>query len=189
MAKHPTNVCNFSIPGELCTYDTCCLEQGQVTYLPTIPGNGVYLGAFIVVAVLQIFFGFRYKAKGFMIGITLGCIGEAVGYGGRIWMVSYSASDYILRSPFQGYNIFEFNAFLINLVPLTIAPAFITASIYLCLSRIVTLYDPTISVSRFKPLTYSYVFVTADLVSLILQAAGGAIAAMGDTPKDTDLVS
>ena len=87
----------------------------------------------------------------------------------------------------QGYDIFNFNAFLINLVPLTIAPAFITASIYLCLSRIVTLYDPTISVSRLKPLTYSYIFVTADFVSLLLQAAGGAIAAISDKKSTTDM--
>ena len=74
-----------------------------------------------------------------------------------------------------------------NLVPLTISPAFITASIYLCLSRIVTLYDPTISVSRLKPLTYSYIFVTADIISLILQAAGGAIAAIANDKKTSNL--
>ena len=87
----------------------------------------------------------------------------------------------------QAYNIFNFNAFLVNLVPLTIAPAFITASIYLCLSRIVTLYDPTISVSRLKPMTYSYIFVGSDLLSLVLQAAGGAIAAIANDKKTSNL--
>ena len=86
--KEPTKTCNFSITGDLCTYDTCCLKQGNLTYLPTVAGNGIYLGAFVLLAVVQIFFGFRYKARGFMIGIVLGCAGEAVGYGGRIWMVS-----------------------------------------------------------------------------------------------------
>ncbi len=87
----------------------------------------------------------------------------------------------------QAYDIFNFNAFLVNLVPLTIAPAFVTASIYICLSRIVTLYDPTISVSRLKPLTYSYIFISADLVSLILQAAGGAIASIANDKKTSNL--
>ena len=87
----------------------------------------------------------------------------------------------------QAYDIFNFNAFLVNLVPLTIAPAFVTASIYICLSRIVTLYDPTISVSRLKPLTYSYIFISADLVSLVLQAAGGAIASIANDKKTSNL--
>ena len=100
MVQKPTSVCNFSIPGDLCTYDTCCLEQGNVTYLPTIPGNGVYLGALILLTVAQLFLGFRYKAKGFMIGIVLGCVGEAVGYGGRIWMVSLSISAAHINLPY-----------------------------------------------------------------------------------------
>lgn len=58
---------------------------------------------------------------------------------------------------------------------LTIAPAFFSAAIYLCLSRIIDIYSA--SVSRLKPQFYTYIFVTCDLISLILQAAGGALTA------------
>ena len=74
-----------------------------------------------------------------------------------------------------------------NLVPLTISPAFLTAGIYLCLSRVVTLFDPTISVSRLKPMTYTKIFITLDFISLLLQAAGGAIASIANDKKTSDL--
>jgi hypothetical protein len=61
------------------------------------------------------------------------------------------------------------------LIGLTIGPAFFSASIYLCLSRIVYIYSA--STSRIRPKYYTYVFISCDLVSLILQGAGGGIAA------------
>lgn len=64
------------------------------------------------------------------------------------------------------------------LICLTIAPAFFTAGIYLCLGRIITVYGEEFS--RLKPRTYTYLFVTCDLISLILQAAGGAITSIAD---------
>ncbi|KAK9386675.1 RTA-like protein, partial [Lipomyces mesembrius] len=60
------------------------------------------------------------------------------------------------------------------LVCLTIAPAFLGAAVYLCLSRIVVVYGENLS--RFKPRTYTTVFIACDIISLLLQASGGAIA-------------
>jgi hypothetical protein len=59
------------------------------------------------------------------------------------------------------------------LVCLTIAPAFLSASIYVCFCRIILLNNA--SLSRIKPKYYSGIFITSDLVCLILQAAGGAL--------------
>jgi hypothetical protein len=64
------------------------------------------------------------------------------------------------------------------LVCLTIGPAFLTASIYLCLGRIVVVYGQNIS--RFTPKFYTFTFVVCDFISLVLQAAGGALAATQD---------
>ena len=65
------------------------------------------------------------------------------------------------------------------LICLTIAPAFITASIYLCLSRIVTVYGP--QHSRLAPRSYTYIFIGCDLFALVLQGAGGGIASTART--------
>lgn len=67
------------------------------------------------------------------------------------------------------------------LICLTIGPAFLSASIYICLGRIVTIYGE--SVSRLRPRTYTIVFVTCDLVSLIMQAVGGAITSIADSDQ------
>jgi hypothetical protein len=71
---------------------------------------------------------------------------------------------------------FGFHSYLICL---TIAPVFISASIYLCIARIISLYGEDLSF--FKPRTIALVFMTSDFCSLVLQAAGGGIA---DTAAD-----
>ena len=80
---------------------------------------------------------------------------------------------------------FNNNFFLMSLVALTIAPAFLTAAIYLCLARIVHVYGPHLSF--FKPRTYTIVFCGCDFISLVLQALGGALASMADTRDQSDL--
>ena len=71
------------------------------------------------------------------------------------------------------------------LVCITIGPAFLSASIYLCLARLVVLYGE--SLSRFRPATYTIFFISCDFLSLLLQATGGAIASTakpGDVSTD-----
>ena len=65
------------------------------------------------------------------------------------------------------------------LICLTIAPCFFSAAIYLNFSRLILLHGPHLA--RFKPQTYSYIFIAWDIVSLALQAAGGGLA---DTAAD-----
>jgi hypothetical protein len=64
---------------------------------------------------------------------------------------------------------------------LTIGPAFLSGSIYLCLSRIIVAYG--VNISRLSPRTYSIIFMTSDFISLVLQGAGGGIAATGNTKE------
>lgn len=105
-----------------------------------------------------------------MFATVLGLPLEVVGYVGRI-MLHYSPFDY--------------NNFLIYLVTLTIAPALLSASIYLCLARIVVVYGENLS--RFRPRTYTIVFCTCDLICLVLQALGGAIASGANSDSSSNL--
>lgn len=82
-------------------------------------------------------------------------------------------------------NPFTDSPFLTSLVTLTIAPAFLSASIYLCLSRIVVVYGEDLS--RFRPRTYTITFISCDFISLVLQAAGGAIASGANTPSQDQM--
>jgi len=141
-----------------------------MAYIPTLPGNALFAALFGILIVPQLLFGIRYKTWSFMIWMSLGLLGEVVGYIGRIMLSN---------------NIFDFNGFLIYLIPLTIAPAFITASIYLCLARVIYILDPALAHTRLKPMTYTKIFVTFDVISLILQGAGGGVAATADGNKST----
>ena len=68
---------------------------------------------------------------------------------------------------------------------MTIGPAFLSASIYLCLSRLVVVYGQHLS--RFRPFTYTATFMGCDFISLLLQAAGGAIASTANTPSSNQM--
>jgi hypothetical protein len=96
---------------------------------------------------------------------------EIVGYIARIAMHS---------NPFLKSN------FLMYLVTLTIAPALLSAAIYLCLARIVVVYGE--DRSRFLPRTYSCLFCASDFLALLLQAVGGAIASGASSQSTVSLV-
>lgn len=95
---------------------------------------------------------------------------EVIGYVGRVLLHA---------------NPFNNNAFLIYLICVTIAPALLTASIYLCLARIVTVYGTHLS--RFRPRTYTLTFCACDLLSLVLQGLGGGIAATSKSTSGKNL--
>ncbi|KAJ4374938.1 Mitochondrial import inner membrane translocase subunit Tim17-A [Neocucurbitaria cava] len=100
--------------------------------------------------------------------MILGCALEVIGYIGRV--LAYD-------------DVFGENPFLIQIVCLTIGPAFLAAGIYLCLSRIVTTFGP--ENSRIKPRSYPQIFIPCDVISLVLQAIGGGIASV-KTHHDED---
>ncbi|KAJ5877959.1 RTA1 domain protein [Penicillium solitum] len=153
-----------------CTLDTCPLSMARLTYIPSLYVNSAFSGVFILYMVIQLVQFFLYRTSGYSIGMLIGLALEILGYGARIAM---------------HFNPFKKITFVIQLIGLTIGPAFLSAAIYLCLGRIVTVYGPQIS--RIKPRLYSTIFMTCDVVSLILQAAGGALASTGDTQDDVDM--
>ncbi|CAM1503135.1 Fc.00g079110.m01.CDS01 [Cosmosporella sp. VM-42] len=154
---------------ELCTLQTCDLSLASFLYIPTLPGNAIYAGIFGLLLLGQLYLGVKHKTWGYMVAMILGLLLEIIGYVGRIMLHN---------SPFDD------NFFLIYLVTLTIGPAFLSAAIYLCLSRIVVVYGAHLS--RFEPRTYTIFFCTCDFISLALQAAGGGIASSADTASLTD---
>ena len=160
-------------PDESCTLATCPLEFSYSAYQPTFLGNLVYAIVFAICLVAHLVYGARHRTWGFTIAFVCGLILEICGYVGRMLM---------------HYNPFKEANFMLYLVPITIAPAFLTAGIYLCLARIVVLYSTErgVDVSRLRPGTYTLVFVVCDFISLLLQAAGGAIASMADTKSLED---
>lgn len=153
-------------PDTYCTIDTCSLLLANFKYLPNLTGNSIFMAIFTILFLISLPLGIIKKTWGYTAGLNTGLALEIVGYAGRI----------------MGHNDpFSFNAFLVYLILLTIGPAFLTASIYLCLARIIVVYGP--QYARFKPRTYSIVFMCSDFLALVLQGAGGGIAS---TAADSD---
>ena len=159
------NITLFIDP-ELCNLSVCDLTLAHFDYIPNLAGNALYTAIFGLYIFANIYLGFRHRTWGYMAAMFLGLTGEVVGYIGRILL---------WQNPFDPTG----NDFLIYLVSLTIAPAFFSAAVYLCLARIVVVYGQHLSF--FKPRTYTLIFCGCDLFSLVLQALGGGITSNAST--------
>ncbi|KIW00569.1 uncharacterized protein PV09_07923 [Verruconis gallopava] len=143
-----------------CTLETCSLGLSYWAYIPSLAANGLFTALFafsLLLFVVQAFTSRRFV--GFSIAMICGSILEVIGYIGRI--MSHS-------------NPFSENGFLIQIVCLTIAPAFYAAGLYFCLSRIVTTFGE--DNSHIPAKMYPRIFIPCDVFSLVLQAAGGGLA-------------
>lgn len=150
---------------QLCNYTTCPLDPfGQLYYRPNLGGNALYLAIFVLGLLIAGGLSVKYKTWGYLAAIIGGAGLEIIGYIGRIMLWQ---------------DDFNNNNFIIYLVGLTIGPAFFSAAIYLCLARIIAIYGPGLSI--LTPRLIAIFFVGSDFLSLVLQAAGGAIASTANT--------
>ncbi|ATY60176.1 RTA1 like [Cordyceps militaris] len=161
----PSDVFGANSP---CHLDNCPVEWSIFGYRPSLAANAVFLALFVVIGTVHAYSGLRWRSWGFMTGMLLGCLCEVLGYVGRLLMWN---------------NPFSYNGFMIQIICLTIAPVFFTASIYVTLSKTITYFAPELS--RFKPQLFYWIFIPADVVCLILQAAGGALSTVMHDGKRT----
>jgi hypothetical protein len=152
----------------LCTKITPeCIKLTIYGYRPNPFVNGFFAVFFAICFGVHIWLGVRFRIKGYTIALTIGCFALVLGYLARIA---------------QYYWPFDSNPFQAQVVCLIVAPAFNSAGIYLMLRHIVELFGSKWSL--LKPKQYTMVFVTADVVSLLLQATGGALAVLAGDNKD-----
>ncbi|KAF5550326.1 phospholipid-translocating ATPase [Fusarium mexicanum] len=150
-----------------CTLELCPLESSILRYQPNLPANAIFIGVFGLSMALHIFQGIKMKTWGFMASMMAGCILEIIGYIGRL----------IIHD-----NPFDFIGFLLQIIMITIAPVFFSAAIYVLLSQVINFVDP--SISRFSPKYFYWIFIPSDIISLILQAVGGAVSVVSTAEDD-----
>jgi hypothetical protein len=81
---------------------------------------------------------------------------------------------------------FSATGFKLNIVLLTFAPAFLTAGIYLLLKHLTLSLQPTLS--PLKPSLYTPIFVSCDIIAILLQGAGGALSAAASSGTNKKLL-
>ncbi|KAK4935008.1 hypothetical protein LTR10_023849 [Elasticomyces elasticus] len=145
----------------------CSVEDSVYGYFPSLGANTFFLTFFAICFFVNLFLGVRHRTWTYMIAVCLGCLTEAIGYIGRLLM---------RHNPFADYG------FITQICCLIIAPAFNSAAIYLTLKHVTLCFGPEFSF--IKPRFYTYIFICADFLSLLLQAIGGALASSADTDSE-----
>ncbi|TCD71025.1 hypothetical protein EIP91_000524 [Steccherinum ochraceum] len=102
--------------------------------------------------------------------VVLAGIGEVLGWSGRLWS-SYSP---LLQDPY-----------LMQIVATILAPTPYVAALFIIFAGITRQLG--VQYSRLSPLWYSRIFLTADIVALVVQAAGGGLAATASTQSGSNL--
>ncbi|KAH7348935.1 RTA1 like protein-domain-containing protein [Rhexocercosporidium sp. MPI-PUGE-AT-0058] len=147
-----------------CTRDTCTVEQSVYGYYPSAAASYIFIAIFGLSAIAHLVQGIMTKSWSFLTVLTIGTVMEAIGYVGRV----------LLRNdPFSGAFV------AIQLICITVAPAFIAAGIYLTLKHLIIVHGSQFS--RLAPKWYTWIFIASDITSIIIQSIGAAIAANGSS--------
>ncbi|KAF2098889.1 sphingoid long-chain base transporter RSB1 [Rhizodiscina lignyota] len=154
--------------GGNCTKDTCPASASIYGYAPSLAANALFLAIFLLSGLIHSVQGIKFKTWSFLIVMVIGNLCEAAGYGGRIMLHNDAFSD---------------AGFKLQIVLLTFAPAFLAAGIYFTLKHIIIIFGAEFS--RLRPKWYTYIFITCDIFSIVLQGAGGALASVANGPGDS----
>lgn len=150
-------------PNGVCTKETCSATESVYGYAPYLSATIVFLILFALSGVIYLYQGIRYRHAWFFTGaMLLGCTSEFIGYIAKILLHNDPFSD---------------TGFKMSVVMLTFAPAFYAAGIYYTLRHICLTFGS--SFSRLQPRYYTWIFISCDVFSILLQAVGGGIASAG----------
>ncbi|RKL50788.1 hypothetical protein BFJ72_g241 [Fusarium proliferatum] len=131
-------------------------------YDPSLPAAVVSTVVFAVLSILHTWRLIRVRAYYFT-PFVVGGFFETVGYAGRIW------------SHFEKLSV---GGFVLQAIPILVAPALFAASIYMILGRLIrTVGAAHLSLVPVKWVTR--IFVTGDVIAFSLQAGGGGIQSAG----------
>lgn len=125
------------------------------------PANIIFLVVFAFTVAYMLAMLWKSRYHWFNVTFVAGYILEFLGFLGRV--LSFS-------------DMTNMDFYIMQLVCLTIAPAFIMGGIYFLFAQLVVVHGRPYSL--LKPLWYSYIFITCDIISLVIQAGGGGSASI-----------
>ena len=137
----------------------CPVEATTYGYKPNIAGSIFFAAMFGGLGCLHFLVNAYFQAWTFLVSISLGAILELLGYAARCQM---------------HFNPWDSRMFKLQIVTLIVAPTFIAAGIYLTMKHIILAFGREHAIM--SPNMYIWIFITSDIFSLILQAAGGITA-------------
>lgn len=145
-------------PNGDCTVDTCDASQSVYGYAPNLAATLVFLIIFALSGVAYLAQGIKTRTYFFTIAMLCGAVSESLGYVAKLLLHN---------DPFSSLG------FKMSVVLLTFAPAFYAAGIYYTLKHICLTFGA--SFSRLRPKFYTWIFISCDVFSIMLQAIGGGV--------------
>ncbi|KAF8653263.1 hypothetical protein AX16_004059 [Volvariella volvacea WC 439] len=139
------------------------LDESPYGYTPTRWICILFLVLFGLSTLLHTGQAIRYRTWFMFLTVILGGAGEILGWAGRLW---------------SNLNIDHEMPFMIQISTTIISPTFILGANFIIFGRIVDMLGS--SYSRLRPRLYAIIFLTCDIVSLVVQGAGGGIASAAD---------
>ncbi|WWC63054.1 uncharacterized protein I303_105653 [Kwoniella dejecticola CBS 10117] len=141
----------------------------------------IFITAFGVGFIAQLLLGIFWRTWWTLPTLAAGTAVEVIGWGGRLWTVMSFKWDYNEG----GVWFSEFNAYIIQICCLVIAPTFFSAANYILFGRIIANAGPTYTSLHSQ--SFSVIFVIADIACLVIQGAGGGIAGTADDSAGSDM--
>ena len=134
--------------------------QENVYAIPRLnrAANIIFLIVFGISFVMTCLVCIKSRYWWFNVSWTCGTALEFLGFLGRVLS-------------FSDMKIFDY--YLLQLIALSLSPVFLMAGIYFLFGQLVVIHGRQYSL--LKPLHYSYIFITCDVVSLVVQAVGGGM--------------
>lgn len=136
-------------------------DQNLFNLVLSRPGNIIYLVVYLIIFLYTALMVFKSRYWWYNITFFCGYRLEFIGFLGRVLAFSDDTN---------------MKFYLMQIICLTIAPAFIMAGIYFLFAQLVVIHGRQYSV--LKPMWYSYFFIATDVLSLLIQAGGGASASI-----------
>ncbi|CDO94961.1 unnamed protein product [Kluyveromyces dobzhanskii CBS 2104] len=142
------------------------VDPNDVNYysgsVPNLRFNACMAAIFFLLLVFHGFVGAYTKQWWICVCFVCACVLETLGYIGRalVHQDGGPQADY----------------FIMQIVCLTIAPVFTMAGIYYQLAKLIEIYGYNFALLP-TPMSYSYIFIACDIVSLVIQAIGGGTSA------------
>jgi hypothetical protein len=154
--------------GDCTSSATCPLPNGYLSSPPSLAGSAVFVVAFAVLIPINFVAGIRHNTPLYSSAIIAGLLFEVVGYIGRLMLHS---------------NVASVSGFIVYMVGTIMGPAFVTSAIYQILPHVVVLYGKQFSLIS-QPAYFGLLFLALDMLTLVIQAAGIAVAVTGDSQAE-----
>ncbi|EIW52013.1 RTA1 like protein, partial [Trametes versicolor FP-101664 SS1] len=140
-------------------------------YLPTEWTSVLFATLFLITAVLHLMQAGMYRKWWLFPTVVPACFGEVLGWACRVW--SY-------HSPLK------LTPYMVQTVVLVISPTFLIGALFITFGKMCAHLGQ--QYSRISPRLYARIFFTSDVVALLVQSAGGGIAASNRGPEGGHII-